>query len=276
VVFDSQQENRMKALFDRLRDPSVANVDVDGSERLNVHRNMLSKKRMLREVFTDFHHIFRRLDERFFTGNGARIELGAGIAPIKDSYPDVLATDVVHGNHLDRILDAEVMDLPEQSVRVFYGQNCFHHFPNPSRFFSELERVLQPGGGAILLEPYYGPFATFLFKRLFRTEGFDKSYPSWQTPVAGPMNGANQALSYLVFVRDKAIFDVNHPSLSIVHQEICPNYLKYILSGGLNFRQMCPDSMIWTVNLLQFIISPLNRIMSLHHVVVIIKKEKYA
>lgn len=276
MVFDSQQENRMKSLFDRLRDPSVANIDVDGSERLNAHRNMLAKKRMLREVFTDFHHIFRRLDERFLTGNGERIELGAGIAPIKDSYPDVLATDVVHGKHLDRVLDAEVMDLPEQSVRVFYGQNCFHHFPHPDRFFSELERVLQPGGGAILLEPYYGPFATFLFKRLFRTEGFDKLFPSWQTPVAGPMNGANQALSYIVFVRDKAIFEEKHPSLSIVHQEICPNYLKYILSGGLNFRQMCPNWMIGAINLLQFIISPFNRFMSLHHVVVILKKEKYA
>jgi len=272
VVFDGQQENRMKSLFDRLRDPSVANVDVDGSERLNVHRKMLSKKRMLREVFTDFHHIFRRLDERFFTGNGARIELGAGIAPIKDSYPDVLATDVVHGNHLDRILDAEVMDLPEQSVRAFYGQNCFHHFPNPDRFFSELERVLQPGGGAILLEPYYGPFATFLFKRLFRTEGFDKSFPSWQAPVAGPMNGANQALSYIVFVRDRGDFECKYPTLKIVHQVRVGNYLKYLLSGGLNFRQLCPDAMSPLVGFVQRCLSPLNRWLSLHHVIIIRKE----
>ena len=95
------------------------------------------------------------------------------------SFPDVLATDVVPGPHLDRVLDAENMNLPDGSVRVIYGQNCFHHFPHPDRFFSELDRVLALGGGVILLEPYYGPFATFLFKRFFKTECFDNEFPLW-------------------------------------------------------------------------------------------------
>ena len=264
----------MKSVFDRLLDPSVKNLDVDGAERLAVHQSILAKKRMLREVFTEFHYVFRRLDEEYLTGDGPRIELGAGIAPIRDSYPDVLATDVVHGSHLDRVLDAEEIDLPDGSVRVFYGQNCFHHFPDPDRFFCELERVLQAGGGAILIEPYYGPFATFLFKRLFRTEGFDKSFPSWEAPCQGPMNGANQALSYIVFVRDKLEFNRRFPNLTIVHQEPCGNYLKYLLSGGLNFRQLSPDWTIPIISVLQRILSPLNYWLSLHHAIVLRKRPK--
>ena len=261
----------MRRIFDLLSDPLLDGMDVDGVSRLDLHRKMLTKKRMLRDVFTEFHHLFKKLDQQFFTGKGAEVELGAGISPIRESFPDVLATDIVDAPHLDKVINAEAMDLADNSVRVIYGQNCFHHFPHPDKFLFELERVLIPGGGAILLEPYYGPFASFLFKRLFRTEGFDKTFPSWETPVAGPMNGANQALSYIIFIRDRADFERAHPQLKIVHQELCRNHMKYLLSGGLNFRQMLPDWMSPVVELVQFVFSPLNRWTSLHHIMVIRK-----
>lgn len=261
----------MSHLLDLLRDPLLEGMDVDGENRLKLHRKMLEKKRMLREVFTEFHHLFRKLDRQFFSGSGIEVELGAGVSPMRDSYPEVLATDVVEAPNLDKVINAEAIDFADNSVRTIYGQNCFHHFPHPDQFFYELNRVLVPGGGAILLEPYYGPFATFLFKRLFRTEGFDKTYPSWETAVAGPMNGANQALSYIVFIRDQKEYERKHPSLSIVHQELAGNYLKYLLSGGLNFRQLLPDSFTDFVGLLEKFISPLNRWIALHHVIVIRK-----
>jgi SAM-dependent methyltransferase len=261
----------LKKLFDFLRDPSIEHTDVDGENRLTLHAQILARKPMLRGVFTNFHHIFRRLDEKWLSALGLRIELGAGIAPIRDSYPDVLATDVVYGKHLDRILDAEKMDLPENSVRAIYGQNCFHHFPHPDQFFGELDRVLAPGGGAILLDPYYGPFAAFLFKRLFATEGFDKHFPSWETPVTGPMNGANQALSYIVFVRDRDEFERKHPTLKIVEQKLCRNYMKYLLSGGLNFKQLCPNWAAPIISFMELVFSPLNRWLALHHIVVVRK-----
>ena len=261
----------MRRLLDLLRDPLLEGMDVDGVSRLELHQKMLEKKRMLRDVFTEFHQLFRKLDQRYFSGKGAEVELGSGVAPMRDSYPEVLATDIVEAPHLDKVLNAEAMDIADSSVRAIYGQNCFHHFPHPDQFLSELERVLIPGGGAILLEPYYGPFASFLFKRLFRTEGFDKTSPSWETPVSGPMNGANQALSYIVFVRDRAELERKHPSLKIVHEQRVGNYLKYIISGGLNFRQLLPDSLTGVVNLTEKLLWPFNRWLALHHIVVIRK-----
>jgi len=262
----------MRTLLDLLRDPSIKNLNVDGEDRFIAHGKILDRKKMLREVFTEFHHMFRTLDDKYFYAEGARLELGAGIAPIRESYPDVLATDLVPGPQLDRVINAEDMALSDNSVRVIYGQNCFHHFPNPDRFFSELDRVLAPGGGAILLEPYYGPFASFLYKRLFKTEGFDKNFPEWETPVAGPMNGANQALSYIIFIRDREKFEKKHPNLKIVHHELCKNHFKYLLSGGLNFRQLLPDWMVPVIDAFQWLFSPLNRYLSLHHIMVIRKQ----
>ncbi len=262
----------MKLLLDILRDPSVENMDVNGQDRLVIHGRMLARKRMLREVFSEFHHLFHRLDRKFLMANGLRVEIGAGVAPIRNSYSDVLATDIVSGAGLDRVLDAENMDLESESVRVVFGQNCFHHFPHPDKFFHELERVLAPGGGVVLIEPYYGPFAAFLFKRLFTTEGYDKRFPSWETPVDGPMHGANQALSYIIFVRDRQAFESRYPGLKIVHQETCGNHLKYLVSGGLNFRQLCPDWASPLVAFMQWLFSPFNRWLALHHVVVLRKE----
>lgn len=262
----------MSWLIELLSDPRVKNMDADGGERLRAHAQILAEKPMLKKVFTQFHHLFDRLDKRFLSGSGERVELGAGVAPIRDSYPDVLATDIVPGPGLDRVLDAESMDFADASVRALFGQNCFHHFPHPTRFFEELERVVPPGGGAILLEPYHGPFATFLFRHMFATEGYDKAYPSWETPVAGPMKGANQALSYIVFVRDRAEFERRFPRLRIVHQQTCGNYLAYLFSGGLNFRPLWPNWAAPLLSLIQLLLSPFNRWLALHHVVVIRKE----
>lgn len=264
----------MKKLLNLLREPSLAVVNVDGGDRLQLHQNILKKKRMLREMFLETHQLFKRLADQLLSGNGLEVELGAGVAPMRDVYAEVLATDIVPGAHLDRVLNAEKMDLPNNSVRVFYGQNCFHHFQSPDRFFSELERTLVLGGGAIILEPYYGPVASFLFKRLFSTESFEKSCPNWEMPVTGPMNGANQALSYIVFVRDRSEFERKHPSLKIVHQQRVASDLKYLMSGGLNFRQLLPDSFTSFVGFLGKIISPFNKWLALHHVVVIRKEIK--
>ena len=85
----------MRRVLDLLREPLLDGLDVDGEGRLALHRKILKKKRVLREVFTEFHHLFRKLDLEFLSGTGTEIELGAGISPMRDSYPEVLATDVV-------------------------------------------------------------------------------------------------------------------------------------------------------------------------------------
>jgi SAM-dependent methyltransferase len=261
----------VQRLLDLLSDPMIKEVDLNGIGRFEAHQKMLNKKRMLREVFDEFHYLFKKLDLKYFKGDGLEVELGSGISLMRDKYPNVLATDIVHSPHLDMVLNAEKMDLEDSSVRVLYGQNCFHHFLHPDDFFKELERVLIPGGGFIMLDPYYGPFAKFLFKRLFKTEGFDKEFPLWETPPSSPMYGANQALSYIIFVRDRVEFERKYPLLKIVHKQTVGNYLKYLLSGGLNFRQILPDRLTGLVSLLEKILSPLNSLLALHHIIVIQK-----
>lgn len=261
----------MSRLGSLLQEPEVAGCPVDDAGRLCAHRAVLDRKPMIRHVFEEFHELFRSLDLAFFHGDGTTIELGAGVYPVRDTVSGVLATDIVPAPGLDRVLDACAMDLPDASVHAFYLQNVFHHFPQPGRFFTELERTLVPGGGAIMIEPNAGWFASLLYPRLFASEGFDKTAVSWDAAVTGPMSGANQALSHLVFDRDLDAFQSLHPSLEIVHRDVLTNYLRYLVSGGLNFRALLPGASSGVLRAVERALSPWRRGLGLHRVVVLRK-----
>jgi SAM-dependent methyltransferase len=262
----------MADLLGKLQEPEVRGCPVDGPERLLAHHRVLMRKRLIRDVFDEFHHLFHRLDEKYFRGGGITVELGAGVYPVKESFPEVVATDVVLAPHLDRQLNAQAMELPDDSVHAFYLQNVFHHFPNPAAFFSELDRTLVPGGGAILIEPAAGPMASLIYPRLFASEGYDKDAPQWQTAVGGPMSGANQALSYLIFDRDLVRFEAENPRLEIVHRDVLPNYLRYLVSGGLNFRPFLPGWLAPLLKVVEWVLLPFRSWLGLHQVIVLRKR----
>jgi SAM-dependent methyltransferase len=258
-------------LLTSLREPALTDIDVDGVERFRAHRQIIDRKPMIRTVFTEIHQQMLGLEKAFLTGEGHRIEIGAGVYPIRESDPGVLATDLVAGPGIDRALDAQNMDVADNSVRAIFGQHCFHHLPEPERFLGELRRVLVPGGGAILVEPYWGPVASVMYKRLFANETFDKHAATWETPPQGAMTGANQALSYIVFERDRKRYEASYPDLPIVHHSILTNHLRYLLSGGLNFKQLAPDAATSFLKTLERLSTPLGRCIGLHHVIVLRK-----
>jgi hypothetical protein len=62
------------------------------------------------------------------------------------------------------------------------------------------------------------------------------------------MENANQALSYIYFNRDKERFIQEFQDYEILEDSLLiPFGLRYIASGGLNFRQLLPDFMFNSV-----------------------------
>lgn len=276
---DSIKQNKDKglmALFVKIRtslaEPRIQDIDLNSDELLHVQRQMLSEKAMLRSVFDEFYHTCHKLDEKYLQGDGKRVELGAGVSRLKELYPDIITTDIKSGDHLDMVVDAQNMPFDDETVRSLYAINCFHHMPDPSQFLRELERVLQPGGGCIFIEPYYGPLASVAFKRLFDSETFDKNQESWKGEDMSVMTGANQALSYIVFERDKQKFAELFPHLEIVYRKTLSSTIRYFLSGGLNFKQLLPDSFIPIVKGIEALLSPIESLFAMQYVMVLRKK----
>jgi SAM-dependent methyltransferase len=247
-------------------------VDPDSAQSTEIQIEILNRKPVLRKVFYELYTYCIRASNEYFTGEGNEIEIGSGVGYIKNFYPHVITTEIKDTKHVDMLLDAQHMNLPDQSVKAFYGLNCFHHFPNPDLFFNELKRTLVKGGGCVLIDPYYGPMASFLYKRLFATEDFNKNQKEWKNTSMNFMKDANQALSYIVFVRDRKIWEKKHPDLEIVKMKVMPNYLKYLLSGGLNFKSLWPTPLFFILSFIEILLWPLHSLLGLHHAIVIRKK----
>jgi SAM-dependent methyltransferase len=262
----------LKQVRDVLHEPRLKDVDVDSDQLLVIHRAILQEKPMMNEVFKEFYDLCIDLDNQYFSGSGKRVEIGAGVSFFKKLYPEIVSTDIKRADNLDMVLDAQNMDLPDGSVRALYGLNCFHHFPEPCKFFNELKRVLNPGGGCVLIEPYFGFVAERFYKNVHEVETFDGNQKEWENNALGFSSNANQALSYIVFVRDRTKFDKLYPELEIVVQKPIHNYLRYLLCGGLNFRQVLPSWTSPVIKVVEALMIPVSKIFALHHVVVIRKR----
>jgi SAM-dependent methyltransferase len=264
----------IERLRSRLYEPTVRGVNVDDPGFLAVHMAVLRQKRLLRSAFETFYRDMMNLCDRLLPVSGTEVELGTGAGFFKTMRPQLVTSDVRKGPHIEMALDAQNMSLPDDSVRCVYAINVFHHLPDPDRFFGELKRVLRPGGGCILIEPHGGFASALLHRHLHTDERFDPDASNWRTTdIGGPLSGANQALAHIVFTRDLAEFRKKYgDTLEIVHRGYTLNGLRYLLSGGLNFRQLLPS---FTDPLLRALESGgrlFARHWSLHQIIVIRKR----
>jgi len=257
-----------------LYEPRVRNVDVDDNALLTIHGSILREKALLRSAFETFYRDMSSLCDRYFPVHGAEIELGTGAGFFKSLRPALKTSDVRKGLNIDMELDAQAMNLPDDSVRCIYAINVFHHLPDPERFFNELVRVLRPGGGCILIEPHGGFSSALLHRHLHSDEHFDTEAQGWKTSeIGGPLSGANQALAHIVFERDFQRFNELYGGrLEIVHRGYELNALRYLLSGGLNFRQLVPSFMAGPLIMFESLMRPFARFWSLHRAIVIRKR----
>lgn len=263
-----------KKILKKITYPRLLETDYNSDELLDIQRKILDEKKMMKNVFKEFYDLCIKYDKKYFSGDGKRLEIGAGVSFFKEKYTDIISSDIKKTAHLDMVVNAMDMPFENNYLRAVYGINCFHHFPEPDKFFKELERCLDNGGGCILIEPYYGFLASKIYKKLFSTETFDKKQNNWNKSDNNIMTGANQALSYIVFKRDKEIFKQKYQNLEIIYQKPLTNYLRYLLSGGLNFKGLCPPLLEPLIRFIEFIILPFAKVFALHHIIVIKKTLK--
>lgn len=215
--------------------------ELSDQQRLEAHEKTLTSKPKFQELVIELQEEMiemasrNRLDEA-----GGFLELGTGVMPMKRLDSRIESSDVVAGPNIDRIIDAQNMDISDNSLSTIFAQNVFHHLDDPAKFLNEVARVLRPGGVLILLEPYHNRLSRLLYPRLFRSETFDMA-GSWKEDKVSAMVGANQALSHIVFVRDQEKYRSSFPGLEIVETNFCGGGVRYLLSGGLNFKQLAPS-----------------------------------
>jgi SAM-dependent methyltransferase len=152
--------------------------------------------------------------------------------------PTIISSDIIPLPTNDIIFSALDMPFVDSSISGLFMIDTFHHLSDASLFLSEANRVLKENGKLIMIEPANSLWGRFIFSNLhhepFNTNG------NWQIPDSGPLSGANISLPWIVFIRDKAIFNKKFPKLEI--EEITFHTpLRYLLSGGVSFKSLVPD-----------------------------------
>ena len=233
-------------------------VDDPGS-RIPLHRQLIDAKPLLRAGYLHWYQELLPAYHETAHLEGEIIELGCGPSFLEEFVPGLVKTDSVPNPYAHKIVDAMRMDYPDATLRAILAVGVLHHLPHPGRFLREAERCLKPGGRLVLVEPshhYPAPgFPKALFSLLDHYEYFDDTVQSWENEGAGNMRGANLALTWLIFERDREIFARRYPSLRIrdLHYH---SFLSHILAGGFSLRSVVPRSAISTLFALERALTP--------------------
>lgn len=247
------------------------NIDFDSPEMYKKAKVILHKKKCLYENYYDTYRQMVKLANRFLNNKdaGISLELGSGGGFFKEVCKNVITSDVSVVNGVDMAIDARQLPFENNTIGVIYAVHVIHHIPDIERFLSEVMRCCKPGGGCVIVEPYWSPVGKFFYKHL-HPENYDDRVKEWNFESSGAMTGANQALSYILLKRDRKIFDAKYPGLSVVYDRPF-NGLRYIATGGLWLRPYLPQFMFPILTRLERLFWPLMYLVGIHHIFVIKK-----
>jgi SAM-dependent methyltransferase len=216
--------------------PLVMNQDLDSQESAQLRFRLINEKSFLNKFYQDCYiSIAGSIPENV---NGKILELGSGAGFIKNYLPDCVSSDVLQIPGLDLVLDGQRLPIRDDSLRGIVMLDVFHHLPRVQLFLEEASRCVRQGGVIVMIEPWNTPWSRFIYRHLHH-EPFDDGCSGWEIPVGEALSKANQALPWIVFQRDRLLFERMFPHWHIskinLHSPFC-----YLLSGGLTYRSFMP------------------------------------
>lgn len=186
------------------------------------------RKPVLRVIYDDF---YDRLAAA--CRSGLTIEIGGGIGNLKARLGELVTTDIQFAPWLDCVADAQRLPFAAFCAANIVMVDVLHHIEFPAVFFREVERVLRPGGRAVMVEPAI-TFGSTLFYRLLHPEPVRMSAATLaegRPDAARNPYAANQAVPTLLATRDRDLFHRRFPALRISRVDWFA-FAAYPLSGG--------------------------------------------
>ena len=227
--------------------------DLDDPATTLLHAEILQQKPFLRKLYIDFYRQFERAVSN--PENKVLVELGSGGGFIKEIIGNVITSDILELPNVDKVFSAQEMPFEKGSVDALFMIDVLHHITVPRAFFKEAMRCLKPGGKVVMVEPANTLFSRFIYKN-FHHELFD-TQAEWELKNFGPLSHGNGAMPWIIFSRDREIFEKEFPSLRIVSiRSHTP--LRYLLSGGLTLRQLVPSFSYPFFRAIEYALYPLN------------------
>lgn len=234
-----------------LAHPLTRGLDIDDPKTTNLRQQIIQEKSFLRRIYQEW---YRVIVAALPPGQGAVLELGAGGGFMGDFIPDLITSELFYCSNVRTVLDGLRLPFAAKSLRGIVMTNVLHHLPQPRLFLAEATRCVRSGGVIAMIEPWVTAWSRFVYTRLHH-EPFQPETPSWELPTSGPLSGANDALPWIIFARDRLKFEQEFPHWRIeVIKPIMP--FRYLLSGGVSLRNLAPA---WSFGVMKQIESAMGR-----------------
>lgn len=234
-----------------LAHPLTAGLDIDDPRVTEVRKEIIRAKKPLTAIYREW---YSRITAAVPEGDGAVLELGSGAGFLSASVDGVVATDVFLLRDIDAVADGRALPFRDGSLRSIAMVDVLHHLPDADRFFADAVRALREGGRIVMIEPWVTGWARFVYRNLHH-EPFEPRAPEWKFPERGPLSGANGALPWIIFQRDRSTFEAKYPSLSLSQIEILMPF-RYLLTGGVSLRSLAPSWIFPAIASLERLLSP--------------------
>ena len=221
-----------------LAHPLTRSLDIDSPATTEVRRQIVLSNSFLRKIYDEW---CRMIAMRIPAGDGAVLEIGSGPGFLKDYIPNLICSEVFTCSNVHIALDARRLPFRQASLKSIVMIDVMHHIPDSRAFLSEADRCLRPGGSIIMIEPWVSRWSKLIYRHLHH-EPFDPRSEEWTFPEAGPLSGANGALPWIVFERDRGRFESEFRDLTVKEvSRFMP--FRYLVSGGVSMRQLMPGFM---------------------------------
>lgn len=218
-----------------LAHPLTASLADDDPKTTEFRKQIIQSKPFLKAIYEEWYEMLAAEVPR---GTGGVLELGSGAGFLSNYIPDLITSEVFPCSNVSLILNAQDMPMGDASLRAIVMTDVLHHMPDARRFFAEARRCLRSGGKILMIEPWVTPWSEFVYRR-FHSEPFLPEAAEWEFASGGPLTGANGALPWIVFARDRIRFEQGFPDFEI--EAIRPFMpFRYLLSGGVSMRSLMP------------------------------------
>ncbi len=247
------------SVIEWLKLPETRNIkDLDDPATTLLHAEIVQKKKFLKKLYIDFYKEFEKAIPD--PENKTLVELGSGGGCIKEVIGNVITSDILELPNVDKVFSALDMPFEDSGVDAFFMFDVLHHIAEPRVFFREAIRCLKTGGKIVMIEPANTLWARFIYKN-FHHELFDPQ-AQWDLEETGPVSHGNGAMPWIIFSRDRGIFEKEFPQLRIVRMR---NHtpLRYLLSGGLTLRQLVPSFTYPLIKGVEFLLSAINNLVGM-------------
>jgi SAM-dependent methyltransferase len=218
------------------------------------HRDIILNKPMLKRIYMDWYKMFIRRSREL--KKGKYLEIGSGGGFLKTVFPEVITSDILALEGVDMVVNAESLPFKDNELASILMLNVFHHIPHPHSFLKEAQRCLIKGGKIIMVEPANSALGRLIYKK-FHHEPFDERGER-EIEAGKPLSHSNQALPYIYFERDLAIFHRDYPNLKI-NSVMYHSPFSYLLSGGVSRQALLPYFLFPFVRFAELLTSPFAR-----------------